>query len=386
MSQLLLWLKSHVLVTLIALALLAYAGYVFLVAEEVVPTVTLQRVVTAERGTLRVSVSGSGQVAARSQVDLKSVRAGDGVDVVSVPVKNDQQVKKGQIIAVLDGSDIARSLEQARLNLRSAEIKMKQTEDTYDTERKQDLWNRQLQEVAIATSRLSVADAAERLADYTIRAPFDGIVTGLSVEAGDSLSNETILASVITEEMVVEVSLNEVDAAQIAAGAKATLVFDALPGVTVTGTASKIDTIGVATQGVVAYGAEITLDEQQPKLKPGMSVAADIAVMEKTDVVLVPNEAIVERDGRTVVRVAAGVRREGGENGTAAPAVEERTVVLGATDNIQTEIVSGLEAGERVVVTTSTSRTGGGAETPQAQGNWLNNLLRGGNRGVPGGR
>lgn len=387
MNQLFALVRAHRLITFILLGGIAFGVYaLFFTTDEVATPTAERRIVAVERGTLTVGVSGSGQVAARSQVDLKSVRAGDGVDVVSVPVKNDQAVKKGQVIAVLDGTDVARSLEQARLSLRSAEIKMKQTSETYDTETKEDLWNRQLQEVAIAQSRLSVADAAERLADYTIRAPFDGIVTGLAVEAGDSLSNETVLASVITTDMQVNVSLNEVDAAQVAVGVPATLTFDALPGVMLSGTVSKLDTIGVATQGVVAYGAEITLKEQQAKLKPGMSVTADIMVAEKQNVVLVPNEAIISEDGATFVRVASdATRREVTpvSDESVMPVFEKRAVILGLTDNAMTEVVSGLAEGERLVVTKTPARTS--TTTTASQGNWLGNLLRGGNR-APGSR
>lgn len=386
MKKLLDYVRLHKLATLLVFVGIVAGVYsAFFAAEDATPTAPERRIVSVERGTLAVSVTGSGQVAARSQVDLKSVRAGDGVDVIAVPVKNDQAVKRGQVIAVLDGADVARSLAQARLNLRSAEIKLKQTEDLYDTKTKGDLWNRQLQEIAVAQGRLSLEDAAERLADYTIKAPFGGIVTGLTVSAGDSLSNETVLASVITSDMQVNISLNEVDAAQVEVGSAVQLSFDALPGVTLTGSVSKLDTIGVATQGVISYGAEITLDEQHPKLKPGMSVAAEIAVAKRENAILVPNEAIVTEKGESFVRVVGGNARVSGrtENETGMAAFEKRVVSRGLTDNVQTEIVSGLAGGEQLVVIKQAVRTSSTAS--QAQGNWLGNFLRGGNR-APGSR
>lgn len=366
MNTLFTWMRRHVVLSIGALLLIAFGGYYFFFRESAtMPAAVETKQVQATRGNLKLTVSGSGQIEANSQVDLKSVRAGDGVDIVSVPVKNDQEVKKGQVIAVLDSGDVARNVEQARLSLASAEIRLKQTEDTNDTETDDDRRTRQLQEIAVTQSRISLADAQETLSDYTIRAPFDGIVTGLSIEAGDSLSNTTVLASVITKEMKVSISLNEVDAAKVKVGDNATLSFNALPDVTLSGKVSKLDTIGTANSGVISYGAEITLDEQQVSLKPGMSATAEITVEEKNNVVLVPTSALSYQGDKAYVTLGNGQKKE---------------VTTGMTDNASTEIVNGLSDKESVIVTTS----GGGAavsssaKQAQAQGGILNSLFRGG--------
>jgi RND family efflux transporter MFP subunit len=188
----------------------------------------------------------------------------------------------------------------------------------------------------LAQSQNDLDKAKEKLQDYYIKAPFDGVVTGLSVEAGDSVSRSTVLASVITRDMRVTVSLNEVDAARVAEGDSIALSFDALPGLALSGKVSRIDTIGTTTQNVVSYDAEIELDQQDESLRPGMSASAEIAVAERQSVLLVPNAALASVDGRTTVRTAEGTR----------------AVVTGLTDDVSTEIVSGLSEGDQVLIET----------------------------------
>ncbi len=250
----------------------------------------------AERGSIKLSVTGSGQVSAVGQVDLRPQIAGDGLDVLSVNVKNNQEVKKGDLIAVLDPKDAQDAIRDAELNLRSSEIKLKQIKKSYDSKTEDDKWARQLQEIAVQENRNRLADAKENLQDYYIRAPFDGIVTGLSVEAGDSISRDETLASIITKDMNASISLNEVDAIKVKTGDKAILSFDALDDVSLEGTVQKVDTIGTVDQGVVYYNAEISIDEKNDLLKPGMSVTAEIIIDSKQNVITVPISA-VQNDG-----------------------------------------------------------------------------------------
>lgn len=242
----------------------------------------------AEKGTLSVSVTGSGQVEAVSQVDLKPVVAGDAIDVMNVYVKNDQEVKKGDLIALLDSADAEKTVRDAELSLRSAEIKMEQTKKLNNSQTKDDRLIRQAQEISVTQSANKLADAKENLSDYYIRALFDGIITGLSVSSGDSVSRSDVLASIITKDIQAKVALNEVDAARVKVGDKATLAFDALPETSVTGRVIKINTIGTVSQGVVTYNAEISLETQPELLKPGMNVSVNIITDVKRDVVLVP--------------------------------------------------------------------------------------------------
>lgn len=300
------------------------------------------RYITAavEKGTLAVSVTGSGQTEAVSQVDLKPVAAGDAIDVIEVYVKNDQTVKKNDLIALLDPEDAQKAVRDAELSLRSAEIKMKQTKKLNDNQTEDDRLVRQTQEISVAQSANRLADAKEQLQDYYIRAPFDGIVTGLSISAGDSVSRSDILASVITSDVRAKAVLNEIDAPRVKTGDKAMLNFDALPDTTISGQVTKIDTIGTVSQGVVSYSAEISLDTQNNFLKPGMSVSAAIITDIKTDVLLVPLGAVKSDESGNYVEIL---------NGTTP---QRKNVEVGAANNEFTEISGDIKVGDKVVTQT----------------------------------
>lgn len=251
------------------------------------------KTVEVEKGNIEVLVSGSGQVEADSQVDLRPQVAGDGLDIVQVLVQNDQEVKEDEIIAVLDTEEALKLVRDARIDLGSSQIRQKQVEDESYRKTEEDKWKRQLQEAEISQRLNKLSDANEKLEDYYIRAPFDGIVTGLDAEVGDSVARDEILASVITKEMVAKISLNEIDAVKVVKGSEVKLTFSALNDVEVSGEISKMATIGVVSQGVVSYDAEVSFDaDNAPGLKPGMSVEAEIIIESKSDIKIVPVAAI----------------------------------------------------------------------------------------------
>lgn len=290
----------------------------------------------AEIGTLLVTVTGSGQVAPRTQVDLKPVVAGDAINVINVYVKNDQKVKKNELIALLDTKDAQKSIRDAQLSLASAKNKYTQTKKTSTSTK----YDKKAQKLNLEGSQNNLADAQAKLKDYYIRAPFDGIVTGLSVEAGDSVSRSDVLATVITSDLVAKVALNEVDVAQVKVNDKVTMTFDALQGITATGKITKLDTIGTASQGVVSYNAEITFDSQVDLLKPEMSVAAAITTNVKQNVLVIPNSAVKSQNNQSYVETL----------GNGAP--QQVNVEVGAANNTETEILSGIKAGDQIITQT----------------------------------
>lgn len=357
---------SHKVSVVIAAVVLAGAGYYFGVyrpAQDAEGTAVTVRTGTAEKSDLRVTVTASGQVYAKEEVALQPVAAGDAIEVLSVHVENDQEVKEGDLIAVLDTSEALKSVRDAELSLRSAEIRMRQTEKQYDNRTEDDKLARQTQEIALVEARNRLADAREELEDYRVRAPFDGVVTGFSVSAGDSVSRDDTIASVIAREMYAKVSLNEVDAVGVEAGDTTTLSFTALDGAVAEGAVSKIDTIGTVNQGVVSYDAEISFDSSSlAKLKPGMSVDVEIAVDEKKGVLSVPIAAIGTGPGG-----GAFVMVPSDEGGYRRARVE-----TGISTDIAIEIVSGISEGDTIVlnpdsVADAAAGTGSGSGTNRTQ-------------------
>ena len=298
-----------------------------------------------------IAVSGTGQVNAENQVDLTPQVAGDGLDVTQVSVKNDQKVKKGDLIAVLDTTDIQKTIRDAKLAIESAEIKVKQSERQFDTKTVDDKYERQLQKNTLKQNQNALSNAYDDLAEYSITAPFDGIVTGLDVSVGDSISREDILASVITEEVKTTISLNEVDAAKVKEGNGVLLTFDALDGQTASGSVTKIDTIGVVDQGVVTYDVDISFVSPSELLKPGMSVTAEIEIEKAINVLMVPAEAILsEKNDRLYVLVEA-------KNNMGEVTQERKEIQKGISDDAVTEVIDGVSEGDVVIIQSKVTST-----------------------------
>lgn len=219
------------------------------------------------------------------------------------------------------------------------------------------------EDIASAQASLDNSKAALQSAQNTydqsfIRAPFSGVVAAVNVSVGAVVDTNTVVASVITKQQIAKISLNEVDAAQVKIGQTATVTFNALPGITATGTVAQIDTIGTVTQGVVSYNAKIAFDASAQGVKPGMSVSVTIAVGKDVGVLLVPNSAVTSVGSNSNVLVLDGVA--GATDGatislTTAP--KSVSVQIGNSDNKNTVITSGLTEGELIVTHTVTGAT-----------------------------
>lgn len=237
-------------------------------------------------------------------------------------------------------------------------------------------------ELSVVQRVNALRDAQEKLADYSVRAPIDGAVANLTLKKGDSASSGTAAAVIVGQQRLAQISLNEVDVAKIKIGNKATLKFDAISGLNISGLVADIDAIGTVNQGVVTYNVKIAFDSQDDRVKPGMSVSAAIITEEKTDVLLVANSAVKQSGGAHYVEMpneilpANAVGTNGGVNFMAAP--RQQDVVLGSANAAQTEIVSGLNEGDVVVVRTIAATT---AAAPTTQ----SILPIGNNRGGAGG-
>jgi HlyD family secretion protein len=267
----------------------------------------------------------------------------------------------------------------------------------------------------VKSQQISLDQAQKNYEKYFIRAPFEGIVGRIPVSLYSTAGGSTVIATIVGDQKRAVISLNEVDAAKVAAGQKVTITFDAIDGLNATGTVQEVDQVGTVSQGVVSYGVKILIDTTDPRIKPGMSVNTAIITAQKENVLVVPTAAVKTQGNRKYVQVLdtqmntngmASTTRPfyrmgtttgmgsttrqfngGGANSngfTVSSATPPRqvTVTVGDSDDTNTEITSGLNPGQLVVTrtvaasaTTSTApsiigafggnrggvRTGGGA-------------------------
>ena len=209
-------------------------------------------------------------------------------------------------------------------------------------------------ETALEAARLDLRRAQDELAKAKIVAPASGflIYNELSIgseyrriQIGDPVWNgQPIMTIPDTTLMAVETSVREFDVHKVHPRQKARVSFDAFPGLALDG---HVDFIGnLATKssnsrGGKEFGLRILLDGTDAKLRPGMTAQVDIDVDRIPDTLILPIEAIFEKDGRPYCYAE--------ENGT----VVEREIETGLSNADQVAIVSGLHEGQRVSLTPS---------------------------------
>ncbi|MBN1258227.1 efflux RND transporter periplasmic adaptor subunit [Candidatus Peregrinibacteria bacterium] len=225
-------------------------------------------------------------------------------------------------------------------------------------------------ELAVRQKQNALYDANQTLGNYSVRAPFDGIIAGISVKKGGSVSSGTSMGTLITNQRLAEISLNEVDVAKISIGDKAVLTFDAIEDLTLTGAVQEIDTLGTVNQGVVSYNARIGFDTQDERVKVGMSVSASVITEVKQDILIVPNSAVKTQGNFYYVEMldASLSASDGSQGVVSLVPPKQQAVEIGLSNDDYTEILSGLNEGDQVVTRTITASkisttTGTGAGT-----------------------
>ena len=232
------------------------------------------------------------------------------------------------------------------------------------------------QQISIQTAQNNLTTAQENLAYTSVRAPISGTVSAINAVVGETAGADAV--TLIGDGQVAQVTLNEIDAAKVKLGDKATLTFDALPTVTLAGTVVEMDPVGTVSQGVVSYNVQIGFSQPSGtsgtlQVKPGMSVTAEIVTDIAQNVIAVPNAAITTTNGTSYVTepaslLSASERTASQNGGIVLPAVRMVPVTTGAVNSTMTAIIAGVNPGDEIVTQTiksssgaSGSTTGGGA-------------------------
>jgi HlyD family secretion protein len=236
-----------------------------------------------------------------------------------------------------------------------------QVEDTLAPASSTDLASSQAQ---VTSARAQLSNAYDAYDNTVIKAPFDGVIADLTVDAGDEASSGTSIATIITKQQVATISLNEVDAAKVKVGDLATVTFSAVSDLTISGKVGDVDNIGTVSQNVVNFSAKVVFDTQSDLVKPGMSASVDIITDSAQDALIVPSAAVKMANNQSYVLVLV--------NG----APEQRIVTAGLSNDTETVITGdNIQENDEVVTKTVTSSS----SSNSSSGNILQSLL-GGNR------
>lgn len=396
--------KKKIGITLLILVLLG--GGVYFYNKKTAITTTYQTA-QAEKGTLIVTVTGSGTVSSVNNTQISTQATGV---VAKRYVKDGDRVKTGDKIMEIEldlegkqtSSQAWSNYQSAKNNVDSAQANMYSLQSamfsnwdsfmkiaqngTYQYEDgSPNNINRSLPEFHIANDNWLAAEAKYKLqqqvvnqaqtalnsawlsyqkASSTVYAPITGTISGLALQEGSVITSNastqnsnvsnTKIANVKTDATpVVSINLTEIDVPKITIGNKATITLDSYPDKTFTGKVVSIDTVGSVSSGVTTYPTVIKLDTDTTTILPNMSVSATIITATKRNVLQVPTSSIMGEVGAFYVRVM--------KNGK----MVEKIVETGVASDSQTEILSGISEGEIVVtsVNTNTATTKSGTTT-----------------------
>ncbi len=325
-----------------------------------------------KRATLAVSVSATGTLAPRNQVDVGAEVSGR-IDVLDVDFND--HVKKGQELARINTDQLKAQLQQAHATLAQAEATLTQMSQTHDRyvalEKGNALSKEQLNvssgdlaraKAGVGLARAQVDQDTTMLSKATIYSPIDGVVLDRKVEVG-----QTVVAAMTTpvlytlasdlNRMELDVDIDEADVGLIHAGSHATFNVDAYPTRKFKAELISIHNAPKTVQGVVTYQGVLLVQNEGGLLKPGMTATAEIEAANIRDALLVPGMALrfVPTDD-----IKKGTPDPPPElNGVNAGRVWVKTgdkltakdIRLGATDGRLTQVLSGdLKPGDTVVI------------------------------------
>ena len=348
------------------------------------------------KGNIQTSITATGTIEPVTSVTVGTQVSGI---VAHLYVDYNSVVKKGQVIAELDKTNLTSELNTARANLSSAQSTLNYEQANFN--RYQTLYDKGLVSAhdyenarltylkakdQVTTATQSVEKAQTNLGYATITSPIDGVVLSKSVEEG-----QTVAASFNTPElftiaqdltdMRVIADIDEADIGGVREGQRVAFTVDAFPDDSFEGKVTQVRQQPTTESNVVTYEVVISAPNNDLKMKPGLTANVTIYTLEKNDVLVapskalrfMPNEALLS-EGQKIEDVEAAQKVWTLDGNT----FKAHKVETGTTNGILTEIVSGISEGTEVL--TDFSISGGEEENEQQASNPFMPKPRGNNK------
>ena len=334
-----------------------------------------------EKQNISTSITATGTIEPVTSVTVGTQVSGI---VSKLYVDYNSIVKKGQVIAELDKTNLISELNRAKADLSSAQSTLNYETANYNRYKTlfdkglisaNDYENARLSfdkaQQTVRSSRENVQKAQTNLGYATITSPIDGVVLSKSVEEG-----QTVAASFNTPElftiaqdltdMRVIADIDEADIGGVKEGQRVTFTVDAFPEDQFEGSVTQVRQQATTESNVVTYEVVISARNNDLKLKPGLTANVTIYTLEKNDVLAVPSKALrfmpneaILKEGQVIEDVEAPRKLwtlEGNK-------FKAHKVETGITNGMMTEITGGISAGTEVLVDFNIS----GPEIPQGQ-------------------
>ncbi len=281
----------------------------------------VQQKITADRQAASDAVAQARESLVAARQALVAAQAGTYSDTVSRANVNDARQQLAQSQA---------ALQAAVNNIPQNTIKQQDIAQARD---------------AVNAAEQQVAYARAQNDKTFIRSPINGTVLQLAAQQGETLaaglSAPTLIVVADLKRLQVDVFVDETDIGKVRKGQQADVQVDAFSKRKFPGKVVKVASGSTIQQGVVTYDVTVAIEDPQHKLKPDMTANVTIQTGRKTNVLLVPSESVkVGKKGSTVNILVA-------KDGKTEP--QQTVVKTGASDGVNTEIVSGLKDGDTVI-------------------------------------
>lgn len=320
-----------------------------------------------ERQDITTTITATGTIEPVTSVEVGTQVSGI---IDKIYVDYNSVVKKGQVIAELDKTNLQSELVSAQSNLQNAQSSLNYQKANY--ERYKTLFNKGLvsandfesarlsYEQAVAQVRIqqqSVEKAKTNLGYATITAPIDGVVLSKEVEEGQTVASSMttptlfIIAQNLTDMRVIA-DVDEADIGGVQVGQKVTFTVDAYPDDTFQGSVTQVRQEATTESNVVTYEVVISAPNEDYKLKPGLTANVTIYTQEKLNVLTIPSKALrftpseklLQKDQKIID--CEGENKVWTQDGNNIKAVSLKT---GITNGILTEVLSGIKEGTSVI-------------------------------------
>jgi HlyD family secretion protein len=371
--------KVWIALGVVAVAIIAYSLLSGGKQEEKVTFDTAK----VEKTHIRTSITATGTIEPVTSVTVGTQVSGI---VSKLYVDYNSVVKKGQVIAELDRTNLISELNTAKANLASSESSMAYEKANYNRyktlydkglvsadEYESALLSYRKAKEDVSTKRESVNKAQTNLGYATITSPIDGVVLSKSVEEGQTVAasfNTPELFSIAQDltDMRVIADIDEADIGGVKEGQRVSFTVDAFPDDHFEGQVTQVRQQATTESNVVTYEVVISAPNNDLKLKPGLTANVTIFTLEKNDVLAVPSkalrfiptEAILEK-GQTISDCEHKLWTLEGNT------FKAHKVETGTTNGIMTEITGGISEGTEVL--TDFNISGGAQEQTQQNGN-----------------
>lgn len=366
--------KKKIIIISVVLVAIAVGAFSFMKGDDAI--IIEAKTVAAKTANVTTLVTATGTIEPINQVDVGTQVSGV---VEKVYVDYNSIVKEGQLIAELDKTNLQASLTQAQAAYDNAISQKNYTKTIYDRQKtlydnqvisKSDFddadYNYQTAKGTVTQRYSDLQSARTNLGYANIYSPIDGVVLSKDIEEGQTVASSLSTPTLFTiaqdlKEMQVEADVDEADIGQVIEGQRVEFTVDAYIGETFNGVVTQVRLDPTVTSNVVTYTVVVKAENEDLKLKPGLTATISIFTLELNNVLTAEAKAInfkPERETFATYNLQHQLETNNTERSRDSQslwvlepngAITPKIVTLGASDGVNVQILSGVNEGDKLV-------------------------------------